>query len=225
MHKKSLILSIPVILAVLILSGWFIIHSWNMPGESEEEGVSGDYHSEIDSRVNTIDTTGWKVYENDIVLFKYPEKYRIIAEEIREGFIVFGTQERLDSEFFFKGEKEISETGFFISIDVTKLNIADMASVSGSKDLDSLWKTWVGRDQGGLGISTFQEVTYKGDEVIVIDGRGTGQIYKSEHVSRSYNIPNDAKNIIVEVTIRASVEEFFQFENVALGVIQTLQFR
>lgn len=230
MNRKALILSIPMILAVLFLGGWFLLRgqkvveeSQNMPmGEGKGGVILG---TPVDVQVDSVDTSDWKMYRNETVSFKYPPQYEIDADGIRDGLMVFGTPDRLKTEYFSGGKEEILETGFVVSVEITKLNISALASTSKEKNVDSLWRTWVGRDRDGFGNTTFQNVSYKGNEMIIVDDRGMGSLYKNEHIFRNYNIPNDTKNIIAEVAIHASTKEFPQFENIALGVVQTLRFR
>ena len=95
----------------------------------------------------------------------------------------------------------------------------------GEKNRDSQWRNCVGRDRGGLGNAVFQNVSYKGKEIIMIEDTGTGSIYANEQISQNYNIPNDTKNIIAEVNLLTNKNESSQFESIILGVIQTFQFR
>ena len=228
MNKKSLILSIPLILAVLIFGGWFLLRKQNSAPESQSPPVvkeKGDSILEIpiDSQIDSVDTSDWKMYQNETVFFKYPPLYEVSV--VRDGLMVFGTSSRLKTEYYSGGREEISETGFIASVEITKLNTSAKKNSPGEEDTGSLWRNWVGRDRGGFGNATFQDASYKGSEMIIVDDRGTGSLYKNEHIFRSYSIPNDTKNIIAEVAIHAGAKEFPQFESVALGVAQTLRFR
>ena len=230
MNRKILILSIPMILAVFLLGGWLLFREPQSAPESQNPQLVKERGDSIlgipvDMQIDSIDTSNWKMYQNETVSFKYPPQYEINTEGIRDGLIVFGTPARLKTEYYSGGMEEVSETGFVVSVEITKLNISALASASKEKNVDSLWRTWVGRDRDSFGNTTFQNVSYKGNEMITIDDRGMGSLYKNEHIVRNYNIPNDTKSSIAEVAIHASAKEFPQFEDIVLGVVQTLRFR
>ncbi|QQS20496.1 MAG: hypothetical protein IPL87_02880 [Candidatus Moraniibacteriota bacterium] len=65
-----------------------------------------------------VDTIGWSLYEDPEFSFKYPSSYSI--RKIRDGLLVFGTEERVSSSFLPRSSS-IVEKGFSLSIERTLL--------------------------------------------------------------------------------------------------------
>ena len=86
MNKKALILSIPMILAILLLGGWFLLREQKMAQESQNTPIIGENPpttntGNIEPSAN-VDISKWKTYRNEEFGFelKYQEGYTIILQ-------------------------------------------------------------------------------------------------------------------------------------------------
>ncbi len=142
MNRNISTISLFSVILILLLGGWFVLYMYNkgvniavndnenrgvvnnddrnsLVQEENKEIVSGN---PIDSHVDAVDISDWKIYQDEAVSFKYPPQYEINAQGIQDGLVVFGTKDRLRTTFLSEGKEEISETGFVLSVNIVKLS-------------------------------------------------------------------------------------------------------
>jgi hypothetical protein len=84
-NKKALILSLPMILAIFLLGGWFLFREQKVSEESPKPPVVGENPTQNPGNIEppaNIDTSNWKTYRNEEYGFelKYPGEWRFQAE-------------------------------------------------------------------------------------------------------------------------------------------------
>ena len=111
MHKKSLILSIPVILAVLILSGWLALRDRGDRKEAEIKENPAKNTEDVQSSSTpeaAIDTSNWKTYrnENTGIEVRIPQEWDalVLGTGIDGDVICFGKKGELYSVVGGEGE-------------------------------------------------------------------------------------------------------------------------
>ena len=111
MHKKSLILSIPVILAVLILSGWLALRDRGDRKEAEIKENPAKNTEDVQSSSTpeaAIDTSNWKTYrnENTGIEVRIPQEWDalVLGTGIDGDVICFGKKGEIYSVVAGEGE-------------------------------------------------------------------------------------------------------------------------
>ena len=126
MNKKTLILSISVIFAVLLLGGWLLLREPQSPPESQNPMVAMDIPpqnpEDITLPVSEVDTSNWKTYrnENSGIELKIPQEWDVLVlgTGIDGDMICFGKEGEIHSVV--GGEGEVDGCAIMIGPDSWK---------------------------------------------------------------------------------------------------------
>lgn len=126
MNRKALILSIPMILAVFLLGGWFLLRNWNTLEESQNPPLVTENPIQKPGvpapPVSGVDISNWKTYrnENSGIELKIPQEWDalVLGTGIDGDMICFGKKGELHSVV--GGEGEVDGCAIMIGPDSWK---------------------------------------------------------------------------------------------------------